>query len=624
MHTLAKVILTVVAVVLVGAAGMFYLDHVLSRPDRIAAVRRTDEMISVRDQVLRYELEHGVLPRTLNELIPRYLRKNQVQDSAGPLYRYDPEKRRLAQSRANAVLGLRLSVRPPVQMELPVLDPSVTTSVPELPSVETSDLLSDGMALLPRGADLPQAPTGSYVFEAEHFTRMNYGWEVHPDPSCSGGAYLHSWEGTTNGPAQTAYGLGNFFDIRPTTDYTVLRHHFHLPKAGRYYVYGRMWTTDTHCSNSVKAAIDAGGPETGYMRNRTPFHWVWTPVIGSPMKLSAGDHFLHIFIHEDGIRLDQFILSPTRIWGRSAYRANLLPGADTAWQASDGPPLHVSFDLKSMVIGPDFPPDCKVVLRRLRPTTEKVLLRVTLEGSALGGKNWRVAEHTVDLARLPEVCFVPLSFSGLDLRHVARREYLLRAEVTSRDRTIASARVTLLKPFSWEVAGPYGYVRNGRVGPLDGDRELPVTHKPVWVSFREKNMDHFGVLDFGLHTSGNSLHAIENRSIYARTRLRVPESDDYLLLLQTDDGVTLWIDGVLVCQFDDDVDKPVTRSARRLRVHLSAGEHRLRMRVNQLFDRWQAMLRVRTKDDDISNVTGLPPATAELVREATASTPPTP
>ena len=610
MRKLTIIILTLLLLLLVGAAGAVCLDHYLSRPDRIAATRRVDEMIWVRDQLLRYEFEHDVLPRTLTELVGRYVRQDQLSDAGGPLYRYEPTKRLLAQVRPSVVHGLRTYELPPTEMVLPL--PDVDAPRSGRPTVEVSDLLSEGVALLPSGPGLPEPPPGALVFEAEHYTDTNYGWEVHPDPACSGGAYLHCWEGMTNGPAQIEYSVGDFWDVRATRELTRLRYHFRVPKAGEYYVYGRMWTTDTHCSNSINVGIDAGGPDVGWMGNRTPFRWVWTPVSQGDFYLSAGDHFLHVFIHEDGIRLDQFILSPRRIEGGRAYRANLLPGKGTAWEKTKGPPVHVSFDLKSMVISPGSPPECKVVLRRLRECAGEAVLRVTLLGAALEERDWRVVEHRLDLARLPEVCFVPLSFSNLDLSRLPRREYLLRAELISAEETIASARVTLLRPFVWEACGPFLFMRNDYRGPLDGTREPKEGDKHTWKPFEVKSMDHFGVLDFGLHTTGSSLHAPQDKTIYARTRIQVPKSDTYLFLIQTDDYMLLWLDGKLVYRYEDmGYYHPVTRSARRLKVPLEAGEHRLRMRVNQTITRWQASVRIRTADDDISSVVGLPLPTGQ-------------
>jgi hypothetical protein len=59
-----------------------------------------------------------------------------------------------------------------------------------------------------------------------------------------------------------------------------------------------------------------------------------------------------------------------------------------------------------------------------------------------------------------------------------------------------------------------------------------------------------------------------------------------------------------------DYEAPVTRSVKRLRLEFAQGEHRVRIRVNQgAFTeygdgRWQASLRFRTVDDDLSDVRG--------------------
>jgi len=82
--------------------------------------------------------------------------------------------------------------------------------------------------------------------------------------------------------------------------------------------------------------------------------------------------------------------------------------------------------------------------------------------------------------------------------------------------------------------------------------------------------------------------------------------------IQSDDQLILWLDGKEVAR--NNGEGPVTRSAIRPPLPLEAGEHRLRMRVNQRpfssygDGRWQASLRIRTTDDDLSDVTGLPRA----------------
>jgi hypothetical protein len=615
-----------------------------------------------RDELLRYESEHGSLPKSLAELVPLYLRQDEVETAGKPIYAYDPDKRRFAQTEGSVIQGLwnysqkpRVDLLPPPVAKpetiatgsvsktaaTPTASPTkLPEAVPKLPEIaqptkipnegeacpppETGkskvvvagaelpvaepaapqDLFAAGVLVVPKGPDLPDPPQGAYVFEAELFTDTNYGWEVEPDKDCSGGAYLHCKEGIANGPGQTVHGVFNFYDVHTGTDVTFLRYHINVPKTGDYYVYGRFWTTDTHCSNHTCVAIDKGGPAIGGMDNRTPFRWIWSPVDGSPMRLTAGDHFVHLFIHEDGVRIDQFILSPVPIFGSDPFKANFVPGENTAWQKQKGPPVHLSFDLKSMVVTPRLAPECNLVLRRLRPSDKTARIVVKLLAAAPEGGDLPVADVEVPLKSLPNLCLMPLNFKGLDLENLQRREYLLTADMTVDAEKVFSANVPLMKPWEWEVFGPGRFIGNGQNGPFDGDVEIGKETKGNWAPFKDDAWDHFGVMDYGLQVAENSLHAPTYRTIYVRTIIQVPKSDMYLMKLQSDDQLLIWVDGKPIYRYDG--ERPVTRAGFKVPLYLEEGVHRLRIRVNQMEGRWQASLRIRTEDDDVSGVVGLP------------------
>ncbi len=419
-----------------------------------------------------------------------------------------------------------------------------------------------------------------------------------------------------NGPGQTAHQIYNFYDIEEGSDFSYLKYHFRLPAAGVYYLYGRMWTTGSHCSNQVNVGIDTGGPIRGrvseyrgdFMHNTTPFRWVWTQVGESTYRLPAGDHYLHVFIHEDGMRLDQFILSPVPLEGGAPYQPNLYPNRDTAFQRGLDTPLDLTFDLQSVVMTPECPPVCQVTIRRLRPATGLVSLDVYLRDAPTSREDGRLAHYEFELDTLPEVAFVPIDFTDLPLDAMERREYLLVAEATLDGRLVGTARVPLCKPFAWDVCGPFDYYENGVPGPLDGPKDAPPPGGPAWEPLPCDNYDAFAVLDFGLYTTGNSLHADEWKTIYARTRIHVPETADYLFKLQSDDQMLLWLDGRQIYRHDQSA--PVTRSVARPMIRLEAGDHTLKMRVNQQGmsnwqdGRWQASLRIRTPADTLSHVTG--------------------
>ena len=579
------------------------LDHLLGREDRMEAARRQAALIEVRDQVLRYELEYGSPPKSLGVLVPGYLRRNQIERDGRPLYEYDPEKRLIGQREGTLVRGLRSYRLSPVTAELPtpqgktgraVQKPSVTEK-PTKTSLWTPARLENAL----------EPPPGSFVFEAEHFTATNYGWEIHPDPECSGGAYLHCKEGTGNTSGQTLNRMGDFYNIHSTSELTYLRYHLHVPKSGVYKVYGRMWTTGAHCSNYINVAVDRGGPEIGGMGNTTPFRWVWSRMNGGPAILEAGDHFIHVFMHEDGIRLDQFLMTRSSFnWGGGEiYRTNFEPGRKTNWEITEMKPVQISFDLKSMIITQKMLPECRVVLRRLRPSAERAQLRVVLHSAASGGAELLITEQEIELAELPEISFLPLDFKSLPLSELPRREFLLKAELKVGDKLLSEVHQPLMKPFQWEVLGPLEFLSNDEPGPCDADSE-PESVKNEWNKLKDSSWDHYGVMDWGLHAIGNSLHAPDSQTIYARTRIRVPAAGDYLFKIQADDQMLLWLDGKQI--YRHDYEAPVTRAAYRIKVHLEKGDHRLRMRVNQISDRWQASLRIRTENDGLSDVVGLP------------------
>ena len=104
-----------VCLVIVGLAG---LDRLLSRGDRIVAAQRELDFYQVRDQALRYELEQGALPDTLKDLVPAYLRADQLETNGRPLYIYDLGGRTLAQAEGSSIRGPVRRTRHPMSVTL--------------------------------------------------------------------------------------------------------------------------------------------------------------------------------------------------------------------------------------------------------------------------------------------------------------------------------------------------------------------------------------------------------------------------------------------------------------------------------------------------------------------------
>ena len=605
MKTRTGIILICLPLLALAGAG---LDRALTRNDRIRFAERETDLISVYDQLLRYEHENLELPQKLSDLVFKYLRQDQIASDGSPLYLFDRAGRTVTMASGQRIRGVFSRLAQPRTMRLP--PPPAPPGLHEY-------------ALSPKGPRGKTPPAGALVFEAEHYTAMNYGWEVHPDPACGGGAYAHAKEGIANGPGQKTYGVYNFYDVREGEERTFIKWHFNLARAGKYYIYGRMWTTGSHCSNCIIVGVDGAerwashGAGTGApMGNRTPFRWVWTPARDGPVEISAGDHFLEAFLHEDGIRVDQFMLSPEPLTpaGDVTFTSAQPVDSGTAFRRRKGVPVVLGFDLKSMVIAREMPPQCSLTLRKLRPAKGNLRIVLRLDEAGPNGADLRLGAHLLDLADLDELLFVPIDFSKLDFSSLKRREYLLVAEAFQEGKSVGRARVPLMRPFQWEVSGLISeFLGNDERGPLDGDAKPAARdlNAAKWVPFKLSSFDPFGVLDFGLQTIGNSLHAPENVTIYARTEVRVPESKEYLLKIQADDQLILWIDGKRI--YDHYEQLPVTRSVKRLKLRLEQGNHRIRMRVNQRGHsrfgdgRWQASLRFRTDGDDLSNVTGVAP-----------------
>jgi hypothetical protein len=653
-------------------AGLLYCVHFyIGHPDRYAAAKRRHQLTLVEAQILHYESDHGRPPATLQQLAPDYLRADEVQGPSGPIYVFDPIKRTLAEAEGSYIRGIIPYRMKPFGIVIPgttapedtavaenqATEPEATPkqaspntivktsepapSRPVEPEIQVAQAHSPAPAPQPATSDVseirsspaetpvePQArpraeplalrqtaladpPAGAFVFEAENFTETNYGWEAHVDPQSGGGAYLHTKEGVCNGPAQLHYMVGNFYDVHAKTDHTFLRYHFNLSRAGTYYCYARMWTTDTHCSNHLCVDFDNDSRQ-GSLDNRTPFRWLWTPIDenpnnhDSPHVLAKGDHYINIFIHEDGIRLDQFILSPTRIAeDQPPFKANFIPGHNTLWDKNDGPPAHLSVDLASAVISPDLPLNAKLVVRRLRNSTGTATLKVVLKNAGEKDGDFPVMDTEIDLSKLAELNFFPLSFKSLKLDQLPRREYMLQADLIRDNTSLASFNVVLAKPYAWELFGPGKYMTQDAQGPLDGDNAPKPDDTRKWTQIKDKSYDWFGVLDFGVEYGNNSKHAPQFQTVYARTRVNVPKDGNYLFKVMADDQMVLWVDGEEVFRINDVL--PVTRSARSFQHELKAGTHRIRMRINQTEGPWQAYLRIRTEDDATSDIVGLEP-----------------
>jgi hypothetical protein len=118
-------------------------------------------------------------------------------------------------------------------------------------------------------------------------------------PGASGSRYLEIPEKAGN-PPKLKKGLA--------------RYTFELPDDGDYTLWARVWW-EGECSNSFTVQIDEGAPFLfGENATYRTWHWVKYPVarMTPPFRLKQGPHVMIFKNREDGVRLDQIVLSPNK------------------------------------------------------------------------------------------------------------------------------------------------------------------------------------------------------------------------------------------------------------------------------------------------------------------------
>ena len=118
-------------------------------------------------------------------------------------------------------------------------------------------------------------------------------------PGASGGRYVEIPERAGN-PPKLEKGWARY-----TVD---------VPEDGAYTLWARVWW-EGECSNSFLVQIDESAPFLlGENATYKTWHWVKYPVarMTPPIGLTRGRHTLVFKNREDGVRLDQIVLSPNR------------------------------------------------------------------------------------------------------------------------------------------------------------------------------------------------------------------------------------------------------------------------------------------------------------------------
>ena len=200
-----------------------------------------------------------------------------------------------------------------------------------------------------RGAEAPSGPLvsenlifeeveGSVAVEAEHFFKQTHTdvrrWyittpqtapNVPPDgdpphaSSASGGACVEVLPDTRRTHDDKLI-TGENFTNRPGK-IAILYYKVHFNTAGRYYVWGRLYSTNTE-DNGMHVGIDGEWPDSGKRMQWTGRdRWVWKSKqrtkekhIGEPHKLyldvaEPGEHVIMFSMREDGTEFDKWLMT---------------------------------------------------------------------------------------------------------------------------------------------------------------------------------------------------------------------------------------------------------------------------------------------------------------------------
>lgn len=159
-------------------------------------------------------------------------------------------------------------------------------------------------ALLALAALSPVRAAERVCLEAEHAESIEPPMEIvhvdadaDADQAVSGNAYL-----------QIARGKGN----PPEMPHGAAEIAFSVREAGEYRLWCRVWWTDG-CGNSFTVRINDGKPFSfGLNSVFRRWHWVSAPPRLPQLKLEPGTHRLRIENREDGVRIDQILLTNDR------------------------------------------------------------------------------------------------------------------------------------------------------------------------------------------------------------------------------------------------------------------------------------------------------------------------
>lgn len=590
-------------------------DWLFGRLDRIRLEREKEKMRCLQDAILCFKLDRQETPRTLSELVPAYASPELLRfrpsrwSRAEKAIQWDPQSGALAWSEPFRIYGLYRR------------DRHFALQVPNRQM--TRDSLTGENVFRQVGATTNLGPE-DIVVEAELFQALTYGWQIEESESAAGHCYIHIKEGVGDvleagiefDPKQRS---GDFYNIAGSKARIEAQCFFEVPADGEYFLAGRTMAHRSKCSNAIRVQIDDQPERMIGDNNSEPFVWLWqTPSWRTPVStiLSNGVHRLKFHTYQDGVKVDQFVLSRKKpefagmgVVTGGYPQTNLCP--------DNMAPLSLSLSVDTLTITATNDPTAFAFVRKADKQERRAKLQISLD---LPGGRERVREYPVILPADTQLVKFPCE---VELpRPLDKKEYLLRCRLVEGETVKQERTMVLYHGYDWSILGPLPFMKVDATGEVE-NAGIPAASYSFtnqtfsWQQYNERFTDQFGILDFGLMFYGRTFDATNNLSLYAYTEIEAARSGDYLLKAQGDDHLVVWINGKQEASIMH-THETVIRSATHFKVPLQAGRNRVLFRLNQFSGQWQAGIRFRTADDQVADILGVPFARQQLPSRASA------
>ncbi len=433
------------------------------------------------------------------------------------------------------------------------------------------------------------------VMEAEHADSISLNYEIHEHEGASNGLVISTTEGAG----------GDFpYYQTPVKDINIgtARYTVDIPEAGMYFLGVRAFWMDK-CGNQVWAKVDSRNAFHISSPDKAPEtfkKWYWEAA-KKPVSLSKGTHVIELHVGEDGSAIDQVALfkagekpdNPgTENWSlkfrdKPVSVFSLSVSKETELISSEG--RHsMTFYIRKLVKGP-----ASGKLSIYGPEDMKLPDPGALSFSMKDGEV---------LTRIHTTLIFPVN--------TPRGEKKITATVSDENRQVAAAASCIIaRPFDWYAVGALPPMTHIEALSMMG-KKVDLNKEPFpgkgWKKVPYEAMNPYQTIDFE-KMYGDSVSVCA----YLYTEITVPETGDYLVLVNNDGAVQVWIDGKQ--EVADFGHHPAVGWLKQPYIRLEKGTHPVLVRVEQnsrpedgfQANYWLFRLRFRQRRNLPSDISGV-------------------